>query len=133
MIRTLVLLSILTLLSCTSHPLHPILGTWSMTTGDQSMQFNPDHSMIWVIQQFYLNDTFKATYKLDDSKDPQWLDLYDFNKGLLKGKMLSGLYKRIGTDSLLLDFQPVDNMAEADSMRPKDFKEADKRYFTRIK
>lgn len=121
----------LLLIKCKQSSGHFIHDHWLMTTDFHEMTFREDSTMTWIIKQQFLDDTFKAHYKLDDSKNPKWIDLYQFNKGLMRGKILTGIYETHGQDTLLLDFQPVEDWIEADTSRPKEFNEIEKRYLVR--
>ena len=119
------------LISCKKSPIHFIHDQWLMTKDFHEMTFREDSTMTWIIKEQFLVDTFTAHYKIDDSKNPKWIDLYQFNKGLMSGKILTGIYDTQGQDTLLLDFQPVEDWAEADTSRPKKFNEIEKRYLVR--
>lgn len=121
------------LICCKKTPTHFIHDHWLMTKDYHEMTYREDSTMSWIIKQQFLEDTFIAHYKLDDTKNPKWIDLYQFNKGLMKGKILTGIYETIGQDTLLLDFRPVEDWADADTSRPLEFNEIEKRYLIRKK
>ena len=70
-------------------------------------------------------------YEVDTTTQPDRINLFDFNRGILKDKILIGIIEPHGQDSILLDFKPVDSWAEADSARPKSFDPLQLRYLVR--
>lgn len=97
------------------------------------MTFNADSTMLWAFNDNVVGDTFKLKYKLDETKSPNQLDLYDFNSGILKGKILVGILDHFSPDSILIDFNPIEQWSEADSARPKEFNMAEKRVLGKIR
>lgn len=128
---TLLLLSGILFTQCKQKPSHFIHDHWLMPKDLHEMTFKDDSTMTWIIKQQFLVDTFNAHYKLDDTKNPKWIDLFQFDKGLMRGKILTGIYETYGHDTLLLDFQPVEDWVGADTSRPKEFNEIEKRFLVR--
>ncbi len=125
------LISILSFPSCKTKPKHFIEGQWTMTTDEQVMIFKSDSVMHWIFHGPFLDDTFKVRYGLDLNKSPQHINLFDFNRGILKDKILTGILEHQGIDTIRMDFQLVDTWAEADSARPKAFVSDQVRFFVR--
>jgi hypothetical protein len=96
-----------------------ISGTWHMAQGDQRMRFYDDSLLLWMMPGNLQMDSFFATYRLSVLDKSGTIDLFDFDKGILKGKILAGIFERKGEDTLLLDFEPADLWMETDSLRPK--------------
>ena len=97
------------------------------------MEFIDDSTMFWAFNDNVIADTFKVKYKLDESKSPMQIDLYDFKAGILKDNMLVGILDHHSRDSMMLDFNPIENWSEADSARPKAFNLENKRLLFKIK
>ncbi|MEP7267693.1 MAG: hypothetical protein ABI844_08690 [Saprospiraceae bacterium] len=128
-----VFLFILLTYSCRQKPEFSLVDRWKMIGDSQVMYFDSDTSLIWLIQNEFLEDTFIAEYKIDTNKLPMTLDVYNFNRGILKDKILVGIVKPYGNDTLLIDFTPIDDWPQADSIRPKSFNPEEMKYLVRIK
>lgn len=97
------------------------------------MIFDGDSSLQWIFHEPTLSDTFLVRYRLDQRPPPPRLDLYDFSRGILKGKLLAGIVQPLSPDSIQLDFEPAETWAEADSVRPRAFDPEQRRVFVRVK
>jgi uncharacterized protein (TIGR03067 family) len=122
------LLAILTMVlisSCASDK--KIIGAWQNDKG-QTMIFKKDYTAMWLFAQPGKTDTFRIQYRFDKSKQPNRLDLYNFQGGPLKGKTLFGIVSFAG-DSFICDFEA----GVIDTIRPVNFNEKEKQVFKRIK
>ena len=126
-----VVISIFFLPSRTSNPHNFLEGHWDMTNGEQAMVFEGDSMLHWIFHGPFLDDTFTVKYDFDTTTQPDRINLFDFDRGILKDKILIGIIEPHGQDSILLDFKPVDSWAEADSARPKSFDPVQLRYLVR--
>ncbi len=119
-------------MGCRSNTKPFLQDAWRMVNSTQEMIFINDSVMHWVLfDDGIVPDTIFTHYKTDETRSPYYIDLYAFDRGILKGRILTGIYSKIGNDSLLMDFRPIDSWNEADSVRPKVFDELQKRYFVR--
>lgn len=120
-------------LACQTTSKNYLTHQWLGDEGKQIMKFDGDSTLMWIFHEEVLSDTFLVHYKLDEIPDPDQLDLYDFNSGILKGKILAGIVELHSPDSILLDFEPADRLEEADSVRPRFFNPEQQRFFIRKK
>lgn len=127
--------SIVLIFACNQHPIdRPYLqSAWELVDGHQVLHFNSDSTAQWIFHEETLSDTFLVKYKLDETTQPYHLDLFNFNRGILKGKILTGIVQYIGRDTILLDFEPIDDWAAADTIRPTTFNVDQQKYFVRKK
>lgn len=130
---TLVYGLILLAVSCKSIQNNFLADRWLGDDGTEIMIFHPDSTLQWIFRDTLLSDTFQVRYRLDETVSPAHLDLYDFNSGIMKGKVLAGILERHSNDSILLDFEPAESLDEADSVRPKSFNLEQRRFFIRKK
>jgi len=101
--------------------------------GHQILNFNSDSTAQWIFHEETLSDTFLVKYKLNEATQPYQLDLFDFNRGILKDKILTGIVQYLGQDTILLDFEPIDDWGAADTIRPITFSVDQQKYFVRKK
>ena len=85
--------------------------------GHQILNFNSDSTAQWIFHEETLSDTFLVKY----------------NRGILKDKILTGIVQYLGQDTILLDFEPIDDWGAADTIRPITFSVDQQKYFVRKK
>jgi len=120
-------------LSCQRAPKNYLAHQWLGDEGRQIMTFDGDSTLQWIFHEELLSDTFLVRYKLNELPDPDHLDLYGFNRGILVGKILCGIVEMHTADSIYFDFEPSESFEEADSLRPKVFDPEQRRFFIRKK
>jgi hypothetical protein len=125
------LICLLLALGCQQAPKNYLDHQWYGDDGKQIMTFDGDSTLQWIFHEEELSDTFVVRYRLQEAPDPDHLDLYGFTRGILAGKILAGIVEMHTADSILLDFEPAESFAEADSVRPKVFDTIQRRFFIR--
>ncbi|MBK9929630.1 MAG: hypothetical protein IPP04_07125 [Saprospiraceae bacterium] len=134
-IPTVLSISIILIFACDQHKINkPYLqSAWALMDGHQILNFNSDSTAQWIFHEETLSDTFLVKYKLNEATQPYQLDLFDFNRGILKDKILTGIVQYLGQDTILLDFEPIDDWGASDTIRPITFSVDQQKYFVRKK
>ncbi len=101
-----------------------VLGTWSSTheqSGPNTLTFRPDGSVTWTFDAPEVG-TFQLLYEVNYRSRPHHIELSGFDRGVLAGRVLYGIFEFLDANRFRFDAEAGD--VGNDGNRPRDFTEA---------